>query len=83
MTITEVSRAQVVEALSERAPRAVHLGEICKRLNVDPKSRSIVQDVLDSLTMEGYVREMPGPSVSAGEEAEEGCTRGARPRGGA
>lgn len=60
MTITEVSRAQVVEALSERAPRAVHLGEICKRLNVDPKSRSIVQDVLDSLTMEGYVREMPG-----------------------
>ena len=60
MTTTEVSRAQVVEALSERAPRAIHVGEICKRLGVDPKDRAIVQDILDSLTLEGYVREMPG-----------------------
>lgn len=60
MTNIEVSRVQVVEALTERAPRAMHIGEICARLKIESKNRAAVQDVLEQLRDEGYVREMPG-----------------------
>ncbi|MBK8172142.1 MAG: ribonuclease R [Sandaracinaceae bacterium] len=56
----EVSRVQVVEALATRAPRAMHIGEICTILKLPSQARASVQEILEELRDEGYVREMPG-----------------------
>ncbi|MDH5492053.1 MAG: VacB/RNase II family 3'-5' exoribonuclease, partial [Myxococcales bacterium] len=47
-------------ALRERAPRALHVTEICVRLGVPKHDRDAVLDVLDGLAALGLVKQMPG-----------------------
>lgn len=55
-----IDEETIFAALRERAPRAVHLGEICATLGVSPKQRDAVRDQLDRLRDLGLVKEMPG-----------------------
>ncbi|MEM9067643.1 MAG: VacB/RNase II family 3'-5' exoribonuclease [Myxococcota bacterium] len=49
-----------MDALRERAPRALHVAELCKRIGVAKSRRDEVLDVLDALNSLGLVTEMPG-----------------------
>lgn len=58
--MTSISREAILAALRERAPRAMHLAEICKSVGVAPTEREPVLDVLDQLSSVGVVQQMPG-----------------------
>jgi ribonuclease R len=60
MNASTISRGPVYDALRAHGPRALHLAEICSRLDVDKARRDDVLDVLDELIGLGLVREMPG-----------------------
>jgi len=49
-----------MEALRQRAPRALHVAEICGRMGVAKSRRDEVLDVLDELVSLSLVSEMPG-----------------------
>lgn len=50
----------MVEALRKHAPRALHVGELCKRVGATKSQRDQMLDVLDELNGLGLVTEMPG-----------------------
>ncbi len=50
----------VLEALKQRAPKAVHVAEVCVHLGVPKQERDRVLDVLEELSSLGLVRQMPG-----------------------
>ena len=50
----------MVEALRKHAPRALHVGELCKRVGATKSQRDEMLDVLDQLSGLGLVTEMPG-----------------------
>ena len=50
----------MVEALRKHAPRALHVGELCKRVGATKTQRDEMLDVLDELHGLGLVTEMPG-----------------------
>jgi len=60
MTEPDISRGPVYDALRAHGPRALHLAEICGRLDVAKSRRDEVLDILDELIGLGLVREMPG-----------------------
>lgn len=55
-----IERESVMGALRERAPRALHVAEICARVGIPKSRRDEMLDVLDQLTTLGLVTEMPG-----------------------
>lgn len=55
-----IERDAVVEALRKHAPRALHVGELIKRIGADKSQRDEMLDVLDQLHGLGLVTEMPG-----------------------
>jgi ribonuclease R len=81
-----IQKEHVLSVLQERAPRAVHVGEICSRLGAPKSKAEHVARILDQLSNEGLAREMPGrryrlesgrPAPRA-RETERRATPGAR-----
>jgi ribonuclease R len=68
--MTQPERETVMQVLREQAPRALHLGEICKRVGVKKRRREEVLDLLDELVDLGMAREMPGRRFRTSERAE-------------
>lgn len=55
-----IRKEAVLEALRDRAPRAMHVAEVCIALGVPKQERDRVLDVLDDLSSLGMVEQMPG-----------------------
>ena len=57
---TPIDPEAVMSALRTRAPRAMHVAELCGEIDVEKHRRDEVLDVLDQLSSLGLVTEMPG-----------------------
>ncbi|NLY92995.1 MAG: VacB/RNase II family 3'-5' exoribonuclease [Myxococcales bacterium] len=58
--MTRIQKERVIDVLRERAPRAMHVGEVCQRLGLSKSKTEQVVHALDDLRHDGLVREMPG-----------------------
>ncbi len=58
--MSRVDRESVMDALRDRAPRAMHLMEITGQIGLPKSRKEAVAHVLDQLIELGMVREMPG-----------------------
>lgn len=58
--MTSIKRGAVLAALREKAPRALHLAELCTRLQISKSRMDEVAAVLDQLVGTSDVTEMPG-----------------------
>ncbi len=60
MKINSKQREAILDALRERAPRAVHVSLLCSRAGIPRDERESVVAVLDAYVTEGKLSEMPG-----------------------
>src|SRR5688500_12152911 len=70
--MTDIQRDTVFEALRDRAPRALHLAEICAQLGIPKQRKEEVRETLDELRDLGLVREMPGQRFRLAADARKG-----------
>jgi ribonuclease R len=58
--MTSIDRETLLGVLRDAAPRALHVGEVCQRLELPKTARDAVIDALDELVRLGVLGEMPG-----------------------
>ncbi|MEM9194529.1 MAG: hypothetical protein AAGF12_35455, partial [Myxococcota bacterium] len=72
----KLSKDAVLDALQTRAPRAMHLSEVCVEVGAKKSNRDRVLDILEELVTLGLAQQMPGHGFRAKPQR-----RAPRPRG--
>ncbi|MCB9615525.1 MAG: VacB/RNase II family 3'-5' exoribonuclease [Sandaracinus sp.] len=67
--MTSIDRESLLGVLRDAAPRALHVGEICQRLELPKGARDAALDALDELVTLGLIGEMPGNRFRARRQA--------------
>lgn len=75
------SRETVLAVLRDKAPRALHVGEIAAKLGTRSDERDEVVATLEALMVEGFAQEMPGGRYRYDKRALEKGGRVAQERG--
>ncbi len=68
--MTTIDRDSLLGVLRDAAPRALHVGEICQRLEIPKSARDAALDALDQLVTLGLAGEMPGNRFRARKQSK-------------
>ena len=70
-----IEKDAVLAAVKDKAPRGVHVAEVCATINVPKQDRDRVLDVLEELAALGLVKQMPGNRFRIAKPRGRGTSR--------
>ena len=70
-----IEKDAVLAAVKDKAPRGVHVAEVCAAINVPKQDRDRVLDVLEELASLGLVKQMPGNRFRIAKPRGRGAAR--------
>ena len=75
-----IEQDEVLQLLRDKSPRAMHVGEIVKRLRLDSRQREDVLQALLLLVEKGHARELPGSRFRSHKSQKQAASNQRKPR---